>query len=65
MNWKALRDGQCPKCDTELTPDQKGGMSRCGGCGFKITKEKLHQILNDMESIDRSEQANQQALSDL
>jgi len=47
MNWKALKDGRCPKCGAMLYEHHSGGTLACSkqSCGFTIRESRLKEIL--------------------
>lgn len=47
MRWDALREKHCPKCQGELEEFAHVMRFVCK-CGFKISRDRLEQIVNDM-----------------
>lgn len=48
LNWKKLKDFKCPKCSNELNNSLISLGYFCGGCGFKITRQKFDEVIKDM-----------------
>ena len=45
MNWNALKNYKCPKCDRDLQKQFNKLGHSCTACGFYITPEKFDSII--------------------
>jgi len=47
MNWKALKDGECPKCGASLIQKPDVAILECGkrDCDFTISEMKLRELI--------------------
>lgn len=69
MNWKALKNFRCPKCDAPL--EQNGGLFICGEprCDFTISRTKFDSIVINLQekrtTTDNTVERNNKWLNEL
>lgn len=54
LNWRALVENKCPKCDWGLKPAPNyGQMINCSKCDFQINPDKFREITDDLIENER------------
>lgn len=50
MNWKALKNNACPKCESKLLRTPLSDTYECSEntCTFSVTAQRFDEIINDM-----------------
>jgi hypothetical protein len=56
MNWRALKNNECPSCGGELREADGLGLIKCeefgSTCSFSVYEERLSEILDGMDTDD-------------
>lgn len=49
LNWRALKENKCPKCDWGLKPAPNyGQIIECSKCEFQINPDKFTEIIDSL-----------------
>ncbi len=56
LKWNNIKKDQCPRCNSGLDIDDRGANCKNPNCDLFITKNRLHELKNEMNRNDRAEE---------